>query len=59
MKEISRPGLPEKVERNQEIYKKKMSGMTYRQLSIDYDLSINRLQQIVNRLRKQQDGYTA
>jgi|SaaInlLV_10m_DNA_2_1039722.scaffolds.fasta_scaffold00542_28 Mor family transcriptional regulator len=40
-----------KTKRNTEIHKKKEAGTTYRQLSVDYNLSIKRLQDIVNRER--------
>jgi len=54
----NKPGLPEKVARNKEIGEKKEAGVTYRQLSIDYDLSVPRLQQIVNRYRARKQDAT-
>lgn len=43
--------MEEKKERNEEIYRKKKAGATYRQLSIDYNLSINTLLNIINRYK--------
>ena len=53
MKETTKrkAGFPEKLERNEEIYKKKMSGASFRKLSQEYDLSMTTLQKIVNRWR--------
>lgn len=45
----------EKIERNEEIYQKKLAGETYRKLSKDYGLAIETVFRIVKRfkLRKQ------
>lgn len=42
-------GMPEKIKRNKQIHEKKMEGATYRELSVEYDLSTKRLQDIVTR----------
>ena len=44
--------MDEKTKRNKEIYDKKMSGATYRQLSKEYDLSMNRLLIIIKNYSK-------
>ena len=51
-------GSPEKYERNYEVYLKKMDGVSYTQLSREYDLSVPRILKIVNRYRKTKNGYT-
>lgn len=49
--DIKKIGFPEKIDRNEEIYKKKEKGVTYRKLSEEYNLSYTTLQKIVNRWR--------
>ena len=51
MTNTKKPGRPEKVERNTEIYKKKQAGVTYRQLVVDYGLAQNTVYKIVERYR--------
>lgn len=43
--------MEEKIERNKIIYVKKKMGATYRQLSMEYGLSITTLQEIIKRFR--------
>lgn len=50
----------ELTERNKKIYKLKVEeGKTYRELSIKFDLSIKRLQDIVNRERERKEAKNA
>ncbi len=44
--------MDEKTERNLEIFKKKMKGVTYRKLSQEYNLAITTILTIVKRYKK-------
>lgn len=48
--------MKEKIERNKELWEKKIKGETYRRLSIEYNLSIPTLQRIM--LREKQKNLT-